>query len=362
MNVRSMLLAATVLAFPAAAMAQPVTGLYIGGDLGAHVTQNVNLRNVGGVSLSGLGLGLHNGGGLAADAAIGYGFGNGLRVEIQANTNFSTYRLTGGQNVIFGGANSTNFGGMVNALYDFYLGWPVVPFVGAGVGYEATRLSGGSFFDGSGDKIVINNGTQGGFAVQAMLGMAVPISAVPGLALTAQYRFMAVVNNETFSGTASSPGLGSTGASVKIGNQYDHALLVGVRYNFGAAPPPPPPAPAPVAAPAPAPARTYLVFFDWDKATLTDRARQIIAEAAQNSTRVQVTRIEVNGYTDTSGTPAYNMGLSRRRADAVAAELVRLGVPKNVIAIQAFGQTHLLVPTGPGVREPQTRRVEIILK
>ena len=40
-----------------------------------------------------------------------------------------------------------------------------------------------------------------------------------------------------------------------------------------------------------APARSYLVFFDWDKATLTHRARQIIGEAAANSTKVQYTRI-----------------------------------------------------------------------
>ena len=64
------------------------------------------------------------------------------------------------------------------------------------------------------------------------------------------------------------------------------------------------------------------MFFDWDKATLTDRARQIIREAADNSTHVQYTRIEVNGYTDTSGTPQYNMGLSIRRAGAVKAELI----------------------------------------
>ncbi|MGC8469838.1 MAG: OmpA family protein, partial [Acetobacteraceae bacterium] len=68
-----------------------------------------------------------------------------------------------------------------------------------------------------------------------------------------------------------------------------------------------------------------------------------------------------NGYTDTSGTPAYNMGLSLRRANNVAAELVRDGVPKSEIVIKGFGETHLLVPTGPGVREPQNRRVEIIL-
>ena len=142
-------------------------------------------------------------------------------------------------------------------------------------------------------------------------------------------------------------------------NDHNNTILLGIRYNFGVAPPPPP-APAPV--PAAAPARSYLVFFDWDKYNLTDRARQIIAEAAANSTKVQYTRIEVNGYTDTSGTPKYNLGLSIRRANAVKAELIKDGVPANAITTQGFGDTHLLVPTGPGVREPQNRRVEIIIR
>jgi outer membrane autotransporter protein len=133
---------------------------------------------------------------------------------------------------------------------------------------------------------------------------------------------------------------------------------IGLRLTFGHPTPSPALAPVPVAAAA----RSYLVFFDWDKATLTDRARQIIREAADASTHVQYTRIEVNGYTDTSGTAKYNQGLSVRRAEAVAAELVRDGVPRNVITIQGFGETHLLVPTGPGVREPQNRRVEILIR
>ena len=108
-------------------------------------------------------------------------------------------------------------------------------------------------------------------------------------------------------------------------------------------------------------ARTYLVFFDWDRADLTDRARQIIAQAAQATTRTQVTRIEVDGNTDTTGTARYNQGLSVRRAENVAAELVRDGVPRSAITTQGFGFSRLLVPTGPGVREPQNRRVEIIL-
>ena len=133
---------------------------------------------------------------------------------------------------------------------------------------------------------------------------------------------------------------------------------IGLRLTFGQPPPPPPPAVVPVAAVA----RSYLVFFDWDKATLTDRARQIIREAADNSTKVQYTRIEVNGHTDTSGTARYNQGLSVRRAQAVAAELVRDGVSAAAISIRGFGETNLLVPTGPGVREPQNRRVEIIIR
>jgi len=53
-------------------------------------------------------------------------------------------------------------------------------------------------------------------------------------------------------------------------------------------------------------------------------------------------------------------GLSERRARTVAAELVRDGVPQNAISMHAYGDTKLLVPTGPGVREPQNRRVEIV--
>jgi iron complex outermembrane receptor protein len=136
-------------------------------------------------------------------------------------------------------------------------------------------------------------------------------------------------------------------------------------YKFGTVPPPmpvpPPAAMAPSAPPAAAPPKTYLVFFDWDRADLTERARQIVAAAAQGVAQTQTTRIEVNGYTDLSGTKAYNQRLSVRRAETVEAELVRDGVPKNEISIHGYGESHPLVPTAPGVREPQNRRVEIIL-
>ena len=75
---------------------------------------------------------------------------------------------------------------------------------------------------------------------------------------------------------------------------------------------------------------------------------------------MQVTRIQVNGYKNTSGRADYNRALSLRRADKVAGELVPDGVPREGIVIRGYGETHLLVLTADGVREPQNRRVEII--
>ena len=89
---------------------------------------------------------------------------------------------------------------------------------------------------------------------------------------------------------------------------------------------------------------------------------QIIADAAQASTRVATTKIEVGGHADRTGTAQYNQALSMRRAQAVAAELVRLGVARNAIDINAFGDTKPLVATAANTREPQNRRVEIVLK
>ena len=144
---------------------------------------------------------------------------------------------------------------------------------------------------------------------------------------------------------------------VSSGGFRGWALNGGLRYALGVAPLPVPNPPVPTP---PLIARSYLVFFNWDRDDLTDRARQIVAEAAANFGRVQVTRIEVDGYTDTSGSRRYNLGLSVRRAKTVQGELVRDGVPEDAIDIHGFGETHLLVPTGPNVRSAPNRRVEII--
>ena len=215
---------------------------------------------------------------------------------------------------------------------------------------------------GSHARLVIDD-TDGQFAYQGIAGLAFPIPAVPGLSFTAEYRFLGTLQPEfdTQIQSVAANGTRTTLSRSKTEfDNYNHSAFFGLRYAFNT-PTPPPPAVAPVAPPQ-AVARTYLVFFDWDRYNLTDRARQIITEAAQNARSTGSTRIEVAGHADRSGTPQYNMGLSRRRADAVAAELVRNGVQRSEITVEAFGESRPLVPTADGVREPQNRRVEIVLR
>ena len=361
MSLKKALLAATLLSLPMAATANAqswdprVQGIYVGAGIGANYLDSSSDQGVE-VSFEW---------GWAGVLSVGYGFGNGLRLELEGS-----YRSNDVDNVQVNGrdaprasGSATSWGLMVNALYDFRLG-PVMPYVGVGAGYVWHDYSDVGFRASTGQASggVNIGGTNGAFGYQAILGVAFPIDSVPGLALTAEGRFMGTTGHDID---------GRANADVTVNGQtfrardavkfdadnFNWSILFGVRYNFGRTAAPV----APVAA-APAPARTFLVFFDWNRDNLTDRARQIIAEAAQARTRQAVTRIEVNGYTDTSGSAQYNQGLSVRRANNVAAELVRLGVPRNEIVARGFGETNLLVPTPDNTREPQNRRVEIILR
>jgi OmpA-OmpF porin, OOP family len=361
MKFRYVLLATAVLAAPIAfshaASAQPVTGPYVSLGAGYNIESGQRAKNIfkNGVGSQSAGVGhIVTSNGYDITGAAGYGFGDGWRVELEGdyiNNGFNKFNL-GGVNLPTNG-HEGRYGVFTNGYYDFDVGLPYLfPYLGGGFGYQEDAFN--SFTPGGFNF----NKTKGAFAYQGIAGIAFPIAAVPGLSATVEYRLVALTGSRKFNGA-----FDGLPATFKVGSEYNNQINVGLRYQlFTPQPVPPAPAPAPVAAPAPAPAKTYLVFFDWDRYNLTPRATQIIAQAASDSHSQNVTTLNVSGYTDTSGTPQYNQGLSMRRAQAVAAQLVVDGVPQTEIEIHAYGETHLLVPTGPGVREPQNRRVEIVLQ
>ena len=356
MRFRDIFLATALAALPIAVQAQPIEGPYISGGIGLHVPQNTGISRdhflIGGSHLR-----LEQSPGFEALGAIGYALGNGARFEIEANFNQNAVgaiaRLPFATN---SSGSIRHYGVMANALFDMDIGSPwIYPYLGIGAGYQQTSAVNVAVTQTGGPFAFRTSDSQGTFAMQAIVGLSLPIPGMPGLSITPEYRFMDILGGPKLKGTGNFPV-----ANIQLKNQFDHNFIVGVRYAFNV-PPPAIPAAAPAAVPAAA-ARSYLVFFDWDKAVLTDRARGIVKDAALAATKATHTRIDVAGNADTSGTPAYNQGLSMRRAQAVAAELVKDGVAKTDISVTANGDTHPLVPTAPGVREPQNRHVEIVLK
>src|SRR5262249_6598238 len=118
---------------------------------------------------------------------------------------------------------------------------------------------------------------------------------------------------------------------------YDYIgryMYMKAKFKFGGGEAPTPAAPytpPPVAAPAPSVPNSYLVFFDFNKSDLTPQAVQIVDQAAKNAETTKVTQLTVTGHTDTVGSDAYNMRLSRRRAESVAAQLEKDGIPSSEI-------------------------------
>ena len=84
--------------------------------------------------------------------------------------------------------------------------------------------------------------------------------------------------------------------------------------------------------------RDYVIYFPWDQYVITPEAQTVLQDAAKYASDGHATKEIVVGYTDTSGSVAYNLRLSERRAKATADALVALGVPQGHPGRQLEGQ------------------------
>ncbi len=337
-----------------AAMAQSTerTGYYVEGKLGLNIPSDTDLE----------GTGFNNSVEFDKDAAgflvLGYDYSGLWRGELELGHRFNDVDEVAGANAS-GDADVTSL--MANVIADFDIGEPLVkPFLGAGLGVAYVDANGVNPVNGSSI-----SDSDYGFAAQALAGLSFQLS--DQMDLVAQYSYIYVPDLE-FSVAAGGDAEADYAAQT---------VSLGLRYRFWSPPPPPPPAPEPVvepvvqAAPEPEPAppppppsivRNFIVFFDWDESNLTAEARDIIQQARDYAAQGNVARIVATGHADKSGGAQYNLGLSERRANAVQLELARLGFPTSGVTVQAKGEADPLVETDDGVREPQNRRVEIVLQ
>jgi len=279
--------------------------------------------------------------GFNAGARAGYEWGP-LRFEEEFNfgSNKDTRLSILGANVPISGQRN-RYAIMTNAIYDFTLGWPITPHLGVGIGAVNLR-------DSMSTKppfaVTLASNSQWEFGYQAIAGIRYNIN--PALAFDLDYRYLATTD-PTFRTV--------TGAKYK--SEYStHNVVASLSVRFGAPPPAPPaPPPPPILA-----RKVFLVFFDWDRDTITPEGRASIAQAADAWRAGGNVTIQVTGYTDASGSAGYNQRLSERRANNVANALAQSGVPRQAMVVSGRGKNDQRVPTADGVREPQNRRVEIV--
>ncbi len=112
--------------------------------------------------------------------------------------------------------------------------------------------------------------------------------------------------------------------------------------------------PAPPAIPGP-----YVVFFDFDKAELTDQAKVVLANVARDADSAKIMRVFTSGHTDRAGADSYNDALAKMRVEAVAKYLITSGIDKGKLLTADYGENRPQVATPDGQVEPKNRRVEI---
>lgn len=128
------------------------------------------------------------------------------------------------------------------------------------------------------------------------------------------------------------------------------------------APQPPPPAPQPVP-PKPVFEKQTLsgvTLFAFDKAVLKPAGKKEIDKlVAKMKEYPEIRLIRVTGYTDSIGTAAYNLKLSKRRADAVKNYMVEQGVEPGRIETRGMGKQDPVASNKTAVGRAKNRRVEI---
>jgi OmpA-OmpF porin, OOP family len=324
---KALVAAAAFVALPVMAQAQtPSSGFYIGAEGGLNWLLNTTIANVG----------VTPGTGWDVGGVVGYDF-VGPRVELEGVYRSNPANASG-LNWSSNG-NINQLGILANLLYDFAPGATITPYIGAGAGVG-----------------FVDNGTSSlastVFAYQGILGLGWNVDTNIRVNLDGRYYG---TSSPTYNCNNINNNNNCFGASTWSNNNF--SVMLGLQLKFG--PPAPavaPPPPPPVAPP------SFMVFFDWDRSNLSAQALATIQQAAQVYKTKGNARITATGHTDTSGPESYNMALSLRRANAVKDALVRDGVPATAITVIGKGEQGLLVPTADGVREPQNRRVEIVIQ
>ena len=112
----------------------------------------------------------------------------------------------------------------------------------------------------------------------------------------------------------------------------------------------------------PAPVVRLILYFKTGGTELTDESRRKLPELLEILKRRVAPEVDVVGHTDRVGSNAFNVRLSRKRAELVRDQVIAIGVEPSQVRATSHGEINPLVPTADEVPEPRNRRVEIVVR
>ncbi len=104
------------------------------------------------------------------------------------------------------------------------------------------------------------------------------------------------------------------------------------------------------------------VSFDYDSAAIKPAFQPSLTKLANVLAKYDRNQVTVVGHTDSTGSDAYNQGLSVRRAEAVVSELVGRGVPPSMLGAEGVGESQPRADNNTEAGRQLNRRVEILIQ
>lgn len=266
---------------------------------------------------------------------------------------------------------------MLSLWYELPLSSSIKPYIGAGAGAARVAIHGARY-----DNNKLNNQFDTMFAWQAGAGFA--FNFTKQVTASLDYRFLQT-NRGRFDLLDDDP-------NTHLRARYrSNSIQFGLRYSFGVeevpapepvvepvavvpvepvAPPPPPP-PPPCELPADGAPLNFQgcklgdtlvlrgVNFEFDKATLTLNAKALLDQVSDALQQRADIKVELDGYTDSKGSDAYNQKLSEQRAAAVKDYLVSRGIDAARMVAKGFGETAPIADNDTDEGREHNRRVEL---
>lgn len=103
------------------------------------------------------------------------------------------------------------------------------------------------------------------------------------------------------------------------------------------------------------------ILFDVDQSTVKGQYKSELTELSRILNKYEDTNILLVGYTDSTGSEAYNLGLSKKRAASVADYLATQNVNSGRFTTEGHGEAHPVATNDTAAGRAQNRRVEVAI-